>query len=107
MHDRGSGCDGRVGAWLFFADAQAAENDKLSTVQTAYVNAQFAWSEEVLSGESYDQVVYEGNYANDVEVLAVFAVKTTEKDGLDVIEIDDKKKAILAQVYKDMNPYTK
>lgn len=92
---------------LFFADAQAAENDKLSTVQTAYVNAQFAWSEEVLSGESYDQVVYEGNYANDVEVLAVFAVKTTEKDGLDVIEIDDKKKAILAQVYKDMNPYTK
>ena len=92
---------------LFFADAQAAENDKLSTVQTAYVNAQFAWSEEVLSGESYDQVVYEGNYANDIEVLAVFAVKTTEKDGLDVIEIDDKKKAILAQVYKDMNPYTK
>ena len=92
---------------LFFADAQAAENDKLSTVQTAYVNAQFAWSEEVLSGESYDQVVYEGNYANDVEVLAVFAVKTTEKDGLDVIEIDDKKKAILVQVYKDMNPYTK
>ena len=61
----------------------------------------------MLSGESYDQVVYEGNYANDVEVLAVFAVKTTEKDGLDVIEIDDKKKAILAQVYKDMNPYTK
>ena len=92
MHDRGSGCDGRIGAWPFFADAQAAENDKLSTVQTAYVNAQFAWSEEVLSGESYDQVVYEGNYANDVEVLAVFAVKTTEKDGLDVIEIDDKKK---------------
>ena len=32
--------------------------------------------------KSYDQVVYEGNYANDVEVLAVFAVKTTEKDGL-------------------------
>lgn len=61
----------------------------------------------MLSGESYDQVVYEGNYANDVEVLAVFAVKTTEKDGETVIEIDDKKKKILTQVYKDMNAYTK
>ena len=92
---------------ILFADDEAKQNDKLSTVQTAYVNAQFAWSEEVLSGESYDQVVYEGNYANDVEVLAVFAVKTTEKDGETVIEIDDKKKKILTQVYKDMNAYTK
>lgn len=92
---------------IFFADAQAANDDKLSTVQTAYVNAQFAWSEEVLSGENYDQVVYEGNYADDVEVLAVFVVKATEQDGTNVIEIDDKKKEILTQVYKDMNAYTK
>lgn len=92
MHDRGSGCDGRIGAWPFLCRRAGGRKRQASTVQTAYVNAQFAWSEEVLSGESYDQVVYEGNYANDVEVLAVFAVKTTEKDGLDVIEIDDKKK---------------
>ena len=92
---------------ILFSDDEAKQNDKLSTVQTAYVNAQFAWSKEVLSGENYDQVVYEGTYADDVEVLAVFAVKTTEKDGETVIEIDDKKKKILTQVYKDMNAYTK
>ena len=61
----------------------------------------------MLSGESYDQVVYEGNYANDVEVLAVFAVKTTEKTALMSSKSTIRKKAILAQVYKDMNPYTK
>ena len=92
---------------IFFADAQAANDDKLSTVQMAYVSAQYAWQEEVLSGENYDRVIYEGSYADNVEVLAVFVVKTTEKDGLDVIEIDEKKKEILTKVYKDMNAYKK
>ena len=94
---------------ILFADENTASSAGrgLVTVKTAYLNAQFDWSERALSGVRYDRVVYEGSYAQDVDVLAVFAVKTTELDGMDVIEMDRDKQDALKKVYREMNPYNR
>ena len=92
---------------LLFADEMNTSNVNIVSVGQAYMMAQRAWSEQVLSGENYDRVEYEGAYADSVEVLAVFAVKVTEIDGLDAMTMASEQCAILKQVYMDMNPYTK
>lgn len=94
---------------ILFADenAESMTNTDVKRVKECYMAAQMAWQEEVLRGESYDRVVYEGDYADDAEVLAVFSVKLTEKDGLDAMTMEPKQREILNQVYKTMNPYTK
>lgn len=92
---------------LLFADEMNITNVNVVSVGQAYMMAQKAWSEQVLSGENYDRVEYEGAYADSIEVLAVFAVKVTEIDGLDAMTMASEQCAILKQVYMDMNPYTK
>ena len=92
---------------LLFADEMNTSNVNIVSVGQAYMMAQRAWSEQVLSGENYDYVEYEGAYADSVEVLAVFAVKVTEIDGLDAMTMASEQCAILKKVYMDMNPYTK
>lgn len=92
---------------LLFADEMNTSNVNVVSVGQAYMMAQRAWTEQVLSGENYDYVEYEGAYADSVEVLAVFAVKVTEIDGLDAMTMASEQCAILKKVYMDMNPYTK
>lgn len=92
---------------LLFADEMNITNVNVVSVGQAYMMAQKAWSEEVLSGETYSRVEYEGTYADSIEVLAVFAVKVTEQDGLDALTMGPEQCDILRQVYMDMNPYRK
>ena len=92
---------------LLFADEMNTSNVNIVSVGQAYMMAQRAWSEQVLSGENYDRVEYEGAYADSIEVLAVFAVKVTEQDGLDALTMGSEQCNILRQVYMDMNLYRK
>ena len=94
---------------ILFADDNAAsmEGSDVQSVRQAYLASQMAWQEQALRGESYDRVSYEGAYADDAEVLAVFSVKLTEKDGLDAMTMGPEQREILAEVYKVMNPYRK
>ena len=92
---------------LLFADEMNTSNVNVVSVGQVYMMAQRAWSEQVLSGENYDRVEYEGAYADSIEVLAVFAVKVTEQDGLDALTMGPEQCDILRQVYMDMNPYRK
>ena len=92
---------------LLFADEMNITNVNVVSVGQAYMMAQKAWSEQVLSGENYDRVEYEGAYADSIEVLAVFAVKVTEQDGLDALTMGSEQCNILRQVYMDMNLYRK
>ncbi|WP_054326769.1 lysozyme family protein [Clostridia bacterium UC5.1-1D1] len=92
---------------LLFADEMNSSNVNVVSVGQAYMMAQKAWSEEVLSGETYSRVEYEGSYADSIEVLAVFAVKVTEIDGLDAMTMGPEQCEILQQVYMDMNAYRK
>ena len=94
-------------AGILFANDVAAVNTGALSVGQAYMEAQRAWSTEVLSGETYSRVEYEGTYADSIEVLAVFAVKVTELDGLDAMTMGPEQRRVLQQVYMDMNPYRK
>ena len=91
---------------ILFADENTTDVNAHS-VQQAYMEAQAAWTDEVVSGESYSYVEYEGTYADSIEILAVFAVRVTEIDGLDAMTMGDEQREILSEVYMDMNPYRK
>ena len=91
---------------ILFADENTADANAHS-VQQAYMEAQAAWTDEVVSGESYSYVEYEGTYADSIEILAVFAVRVTELDGLDAMTMGDEQREILSEVYMDMNLYRK
>ena len=96
-------------AGILFADenANTTTDPNVYSVQQAYTEAQMAWQAEVLRGESYHRVEYHGVNADNVEVLAVFAVKVTEQDKLDAMTMAEKQRQVLAGVYNDMNPYRK
>ena len=61
--------------------------------------------EEIKAGVAYDEVSLSGSHAPWVEILAVYAVKTTSDptNGQEVVTMNDEKKALLKQVFWDMN----
>ena len=61
--------------------------------------------EELKTGVTYDEVSLSGSRAPWVEILAVYAVKTATDltDGQEVVTMTDGKKALLKQIFWDMN----
>ena len=61
--------------------------------------------EELKTGVTYDEVSLSGSRAPWVEILAVYAVKTASDltNGQEVVTMTDGKKAILEQIFWDMN----
>ena len=65
----------------------------------------FATLPEIKAGATYDEVSLSGSRAPWIEILAVYAVKTTSDptNGQEVVTMTDGKKAQLKQVFWDMN----
>ena len=61
--------------------------------------------EELKTGVTYDEVSLSGSRAPWVEILAVYAVKTATDltDGQEVVTMTDGKKALMKQIFWDMN----
>ena len=61
--------------------------------------------EELKTDVTYDEVNLSGSHAPWVEILAVYAVKTATglTDGQEVVTMTDGKKALLKQIFWDMN----
>ena len=92
---------------IFFSgeDSGGQQQTTISSVVLEINQEYDARLEELKTGAAYDEVSLSGSRAPWVEILAVYAVKTTSDptNGQEVVTITDGKKALLKQVFWDMN----
>ena len=96
---------------IFFSgknNSESGENNDgqaLSSVVREIDQEYNARLEEIKAGATYDEVRLSGSRAPWVEILAVYAVKTTSDptNGQEVVTMNDEKKAQMKQVFWDMN----
>ena len=93
---------------IFFSGGDSGGQQQTTTISFVVreINQEYAARlEEIEAGTAHDEVSWSGSRASWVEVLAVYAVKTAADptDGQEVVTMTDGKKALLRQVFWDMN----
>lgn len=95
---------------IFFSgrDNGGQQTDTISAVVQELNQEYDARLDEIRANASYDAESLIGSRAPWPEILAVYAVKTTSDlaNGQEVVTMNDEKKALLKQVFWDMNELT-
>lgn len=95
-----------LGIFFFGGDSGGQQQTVTVSAVVRELNQEYdARLEEIKAGVAYDEVRLSGSRAPWVEMLAVYAVKTTSDptNGQEVVTMTDGKKAQLKQVFWDMN----
>ena len=91
---------------IFFSGGDSDSDELTISAVVREIDLEYdARVEELKTGVTYDEVSLSGSRAPWVEILAVYAVKTATDltDGQEVVTMTDGKKALLKQVFWDMN----
>ena len=91
---------------IFFSGGDSDSGELTISAVVREIDLEYdARVEELKTGVTYDEVSLSGSRAPWVEILAVYAVKTATDltDGQEVVTMTDGKKALLKQVFWDMN----
>ena len=91
---------------IFFSGGDSGGQTQTISAVVREINQEYdARLEELKAGVTYDEVSLSGSRAPWFEIMAVYAVKTTSDptNGQEVVTMTDGKKAVLKQVFWDMN----